>query len=101
MRRFEFLVGEPGALGPEHDRRGRAVRLGHDAYGRIAYIDDPEVLIAIARGGRRHEAAAIQRLAERAHDARSGEYVVRPGGARGRVRMRELLRSHEQQLAEG
>ena len=55
---FELLVGEPGALGAEHHRGRRAPRFRHDARGGVAHVQHAEVLVALARSGRRHEAAA-------------------------------------------
>jgi hypothetical protein len=98
VRGFELLVGEPGALRTEHHRRRPAPRLGHDARRCVAHVQGPEVLVPIARGGGGDEAAARQRLRQGWHDARGREHVICTGGARGRFRIRKLLRIHEHEL---
>jgi len=100
VRRLEVLVRQPGTLGAKEHRRRRTLGFDDQSLSSIAYIGHAEILIAVARSGRRHETAAGQRLSHRAHDSRAGEHIVGARRTGGRLAMRELLGIDQHQLVQ-
>ena len=95
---LQLLVGEPGALGTEHNRhRLQRYRL-HQASRRRTRIQHAEILVALAAvvaSTSPHPASAVARSGTtRARASRSSAPEAR---ARG-LRMRKLARPHQHQL---
>ena len=78
VRAGEIFIGQAAVLGPKYDGYRSPLRFGNGAHRRLAYVQDPVIVIAIARRAGQHQRAARQRLRQARTDARGAQHIVCP-----------------------